>query len=941
MAIKKFFKSLTRKNDFDPSKEFKDASNTSLDELDLIYYKKKYPDLKELTDEELRKHWEAYGQAEGRFASYSHEMSSIKESNKRVIEENSELSDIVLDADYYQEVYFDLAGMNNEEIQNHWINHGFFEGRYASIAHAIEKEALADLTIDEEIRIVSASSFFSTDFYERNNLDVAKSTMEGVEHYVKYGWKERRLPSADFDSHWYEQNYFFNSTLNVNPVVFHERVGKKLRHKTKPQYTNLNKGHSLGDTPKRICLFAAYDKDGIIDDYVIEYVKELSYYCDVFFLMDSEVSSKEFSKIKLFTKGAWAYRHGEYDFGSYKRLADYHVGWNAIEQYDELLLVNDSSYLLHSLDNVFNKMANEEVSWWGMQATKGMISTKDKESNCFRNKIPLEVVKKESLPQYFEEECFDFHIGTYFIAFRNNIIKNQKFKALINNVCKQRNKKTVILMYEFGLTKMLLDEGYNFGTYIDDLYPLHPIYTDIVYDLMEKGFPLLKRYFLTENHYKQKELYKWKSRIGNIYPEANIAAIEKNLYRVADATKLYKNLDIENNDLDIYSNEDFMSNDKRIGVNRNCWVFPVCGFNHNLDDNIRAVFEEVRDDPTIQKVVLYRSKFINLGGVNTKYVPLVSREGQDFLLKSFVIFIKHTPWRNTLFPLDSEKHKFVNLWHGIPFKRIGAASLDNVERLNDLSLQHEKCFSVISSSDIDRLAMTACFYPLKYSDIWVTGLPRHDFIMKDRENLPKDLVSEIEHAESVLQGRRFILYAPTFRNNQAEDYYSFNENEKKALYSFLEKNNIMLGIREHMADSAGSYTAELDHPMVFDAGNRVFQSVEMLYRASDVLVTDYSSCFIDYMLTNKPMISFAYDYDRYKEKERGTFYELDFAFPGPICKTFDGLISALKNIIEIDFHQEYQDYNAKKEIFFKYNDQKNSQRVVSMIKQLEAQGSEE
>ena len=71
-----------------------------------------------------------------------------------------------------------------------------------------------------------------------------------------------------------------------------------------------------------------------------------------------------------------------------------------------------------------------------------------------------------------------------------------------------------------------------------------------------------------------------------------------------------------------------------------------------------------------------------------------------------------------------------------------------------------------------------------------------------------------------------------------------------------------------------------------------FVNVEMLYRASDALVTDYSSAFIDYMFTCKPAVSFAYDYESYM-LERGGFYDLDFAFPGPICKSFDALQEAL------------------------------------------------
>ena len=61
---------------------------------------------------------------------------------------------------------------------------------------------------------------------------------------------------------------------------------------------------------------------------------------------------------------------GAYDFGSYSMLATELVGWDAIEQYDELMLANDSGWLVQPLDEVFAKMDCPACDWWGLQATK-------------------------------------------------------------------------------------------------------------------------------------------------------------------------------------------------------------------------------------------------------------------------------------------------------------------------------------------------------------------------------------------------------------------------------------------------------------------------------------------------------------------------------------------------------------------------------------------
>ncbi len=807
--------------------------------------------------------------------------------------------------------------------------------KYSWKEESLEHLALSLLqTIKKSNTFIQNSNLFDKNDYLSEYEDLKEKSVDPLWHYSNYGWKENRLPSVNFDVFWYQEEYLQDYISPVNPVLHYEIIGKQKGYKTKPVFKGLGKKVSIAKNPKRICLFAAYDKDGVVDESVLILIKELSKYSDVYFLSDSNVPKDELKKLKPYTKGAWGYRHGEYDFGSYKRLASEHVGWETVESYDELLFVNDSSYLISPLDKVFKKMDKKKTSWWGMQATKGMYATKDKESNQFKTKIPMSDIKERYLDEYLNEDVFDFHIGSYFLVFRKNIIKDKKFQNIINGITKQRNKKTLILKYEFGLAKYLIADQYDFETYMDDLYPFHPIYTDEIYKMIKNGYPLFKRFFITENHYKQEKLYTWKEKLLALHPELDIEPIESNIVRAGDATKLYQNLDIEKNGQELLTNDEFLELDKKSIVDKNVWIFPVCGFNHNLDDNTRAVYNKVKDDEKIKKVILYRSKFIHVEGKNVEKFPLHSREGQEALLQSSVIFIKHTVWRNTFFPIDTKKHKCINLWHGIPLKRIGYASRDLQGILDKLKIEHQKCISAIASSSIDRMAMASTFYPLTYNDIWVTGLPRHDFIMRKEKKLPFDMLEEMNSLRTELKGRKLILFAPTFRNDSDDGYYDYSAKEKKQLYKLLKDNNAVLGIREHMADSTNSYSNELRSKDIIDLSSAKFPNIEILYRLADILITDYSSCFIDFMLTGKPMLSFAYDLDNYSEEERGFFYDIDMVFPGKICKDFDSLHKNLGKLLVDPVANRDTYYDFKRRIFFDYVDDQNSKRLVDKVKEI-------
>ena len=173
---------------------------------------------------------------------------------------------------------------------------------------------------------------------------------------------------------------------------------------------------------------------------------------------------------------------------------------------------------------------------------------------------------------------------------------------------------------------------------------------------------------------------------------------------------------------------------------------------------------------------------------------------------------------------------------------------------------------------------------------------------------------------------------PTFRNAQSEGYYRFSPEEITWLDTWLHTNNCVLGVREHMADSARLYSAQFTGLPILDLSDREFAHVEVLYRVSTALVTDYSSAFIDYLLTDKPAISFAYDYESYL-MERGGFYDLDLIVPGPICKSFTDLQAALERVLIDPFDSGYE---LKKRLFFDRVDDRSSARLVDRIRELAA-----
>jgi len=414
----------------------------------------------------------------------------------------------------------------------------------SAIIHQRTISMSVNIDYSEHKQTIAASGLFDLTYYKEKNSDVNIAKIDHFSHYCFRGWEEERKPNPHFDAIWYKSTYLSDYLLPINALLHYILLGRLRGHRVRPYYTSPKpiEIKPYLSKPRRITLFAAYDAEGIIDDVVLEYITELSRHSDLYFLSDFDLNQQELDKLKGIAKGAWGIRHGEYDFGSYKRLAKYLVGWKKLQEYDEILLVNDSSYLLRPLDDVFEKMSKKSCSWWGMQASKGIYETRHEPSNQYEKKISIETIKNEYLEKFEEDSIYDFHIGSYFLVFRQPVIESGFLENFLKGVKKQANKKNIILSYEIGLTRALINKGYTFDTYIDYLYPFHPLYTNTIFTMIDEGYPFFKRFLLTRNHYRAPELWRWKDKVLHKYPHANVLAMQDNLDRVSTSENLRTNL---------------------------------------------------------------------------------------------------------------------------------------------------------------------------------------------------------------------------------------------------------------------------------------------------------------------------------------------------------------------------------------------------------------
>ena len=195
---------------------------------------------------------------------------------------------------------------------------------------------------------------------------------------------------------------------------------------------------------KRAVVFAHYDKNSIIDDYVIYYLKELKKIADtIVFVSCCNLADKEIEKLNGIASHVIVQFHDEYDFGSYKRGFLYLQ--NRFNEFDELIFANDSCYgPLYPLEKVFSKMENENSDFWGI--TKNNFGY------------------KKNLKHFFVKRP---HVQSYFIVFKQKIFTQDFFADFMQSIKHLQTKKEIISKYEIGLTELLKEKGFKFKTFIN------------------------------------------------------------------------------------------------------------------------------------------------------------------------------------------------------------------------------------------------------------------------------------------------------------------------------------------------------------------------------------------------------------------------------------------------------------------------------------------
>lgn len=206
----------------------------------------------------------------------------------------------------------------------------------------------------------------------------------------------------------------------------------------------------------RIAIFASYNKQGIVHDYVINYLKRLKRVANkIIFIADNNARSDEKEKLNGLVEFYSFAPHGEYDFGSYKRGYQHIMQQELIA--DEIILCNDSCFSIMDFDNMFDEMSQRDCDFWGIT-----------------DNIEIK-----------------HHLQSYFLVFKKSVFTHKEFSNWINAIKQQDNVGDVVKNYEIPLTSFLEDIGFKSDVFIEYQEKTNPTVKPLT--LLKQHMPLIKR----------------------------------------------------------------------------------------------------------------------------------------------------------------------------------------------------------------------------------------------------------------------------------------------------------------------------------------------------------------------------------------------------------------------------------------------------------------
>ncbi|MGF1864667.1 CDP-glycerol glycerophosphotransferase family protein [Enterovibrio norvegicus] len=330
-------------------------------------------------------------------------------------------------------------------------------------------------------------------------------------------------------------------------------------------------------------------------------------------------------------------------------------------------------------------------------------------------------------------------------------------------------------------------------------------------------------------------------------------------------------------------------------------------FNTTFEHNAKALFLYYRNFATSNMKAYYvvndpilRSKLSKTFGDSI----ITNNRFQDIFIilsaKTWVCSSLETPIGGFFHRV---RRNVIHLGHGAPIKCVG---------LNDESTDFKKkIYYALNRTNFSHFLSSSNLF----DDGWAKCLDISlDRIIRGAQARNDSQVKSLDEQQCFYfkGSSKRILYAPTWRPFSDTILFPFADMDSDRLHSFLLEHNLCLYLRVHP-----NFESEIDKNFLGDnvrvLSKQSVPDINSILFDFDMLVTDYSSIYVDYLLTEKPLIFIPYDYEEYRDH---VGFSIDYQgyTPGPKPNTLNDFLDEIDRLLNCESYYSNERFEANKKM---------------------------
>lgn len=348
------------------------------------------------------------------------------------------------------------------------------------------------------------------------------------------------------------------------------------------------------------------------------------------------------------------------------------------------------------------------------------------------------------------------------------------------------------------------------------------------------------------------------------------------------------------------------------------WVF-ASDFGNQYRESPKYLFEYmIKEHPDFccTYIVANKDTYKEIAEKGYPVVMNFSLKGILTIAKAEKIFTSQTP-HDMFYAYKKKGRKFYYLNHGQSLKKQMNALSSDYKKLVGQSgiipylkgVFHKLICNNFSVADSEFVSANSVFFipflKASYGEsmkIKILGMPRNDALFNDEEMRKERWIEG-------LNGKFIITYMPTHRKYGKGALAPVPFANRQDIQDWLRQNNCVLLMKQH-PNMIPKNKETHDTDVIKDITKLALDPQVIIYH-SDVLVSDYSSVWLDYLLLRRPLIT--YLYDDFEKNDAGLNIDIKKDSPGHLCFDEDNLFVTLKKI-----KSNYDEMRPSEEIIEKF-----------------------